>query len=118
MCRPGGVAAINVLGGTKAVQQAVQCLLPHFPNVHVLCAPEVSIVFAKAALVSNMDSRSAQTALWRVTAAAQTIKPLATLCDELLSEQLEQWAVNDAFHDMLRSEFGYGWFAAKDFLTR
>lgn len=117
MCRPGGVVAMNVLGTTQAVQQAVQSLLPHFANLHVLSTPELNIIFARAGL-ATADSRSARTALWRVTAAAQTIKPLATLCGELLSEQLEQWGMNDEFHTVLKTEFGYGWFAAKDYIRQ
>ena len=117
-CRPGGVVAVNVLGTSKAVQQAVQSLAPHFQNLHVLCTPELSIIFARAGTASEVGSRNAQTALWRVTATAQTIKPLAMLCAELLNEQLEQWAMNDPFHAMLKKEFGYGWFAAKEFLRQ
>ena len=111
--------AVNVLGTqTKAVQQAVRSLTPFFQNLHVLCTPELSIIFARAGTASEVGSRNAQTALWRVTATAQTIKPLGMLCDELLSEQLEQWAMNDPFHAMRKKEFGYGWFAAKDFLRQ
>ncbi|KAL3156800.1 hypothetical protein ABBQ38_001071 [Trebouxia sp. C0009 RCD-2024] len=112
--RPGGVAAMNVLGGMPALKQAAASLSPHFQHLHALCTPEASILFGRAPLDSNTDSAYVRTALWRVTAAAAAIKPLSVLCDELLSEQLEQWAVNDAFHDMLRSGFGYGWFSAQD----
>ena len=115
-CRPGGVAAINVLGGMPALKQAVAALSPHFQHLHALCTPEASILFGRAALGSHTGGASACTALWRVTAAAAAIKPLPVLCDELLSEQLEQWAMNDEFHDMLKSEFGYGWFFGQDIL--
>lgn len=115
-CRPGGVAALNILGGMPAIKQAAASLSPHFQHLHALCTPEASILFVRAALGSDTDSASVRTALWRLTAAATAIKPLAVLCDELLSEQLEQWAMNDAFHDMLKSGFGYGWFSAQDIL--
>ncbi|KAL0032300.1 hypothetical protein WJX79_003594 [Trebouxia sp. C0005] len=46
------------------------------------------------------------------------LKPLHSLCDELLSEQFEQWAVNDELHDVLRSEYGYGWFSAQDLMEK
>lgn len=105
---------MNVLGGMPALKQAAASLSPHFQHLHALCTPEASILFGRAPLDSNTDSAYVRTALWRVTAAAAAIKPLSVLCDELLSEQLEQWAVNDAFHDMLRSGFGYGWFSAQD----
>lgn len=110
------MAAINVLGGMSALKRAAAALSPHFQHLHALCTPEASILFGRAAVGSHTDSASARTALWRVTAAAAAIKPLAVLCDELLSEQLEQWAMNDAFHDMLKSEFGFGWFSGQDIL--
>ena len=99
-----------------ALKQAVAALSPHFQHLHALRTPEVAILFGRAALGSHTGSASARTALWRVTAAAAAIKPLTALCDELLSEQLEQWAMNDALHDMLKSEFGYGWFSGQDIL--
>ena len=108
------MAAINILGGLPALHEAVTQLTPHFQHLHVLCTPELNIVFGRAALGSDADSNTARTALWRVTAAAAALKPLPVLCDEILSEQLEQWAVNDELHDVLKSEFGYGWFAAQD----
>ena len=100
-----------------AVKQAVASLAPHFQHLHALCTPEASILFARAALGSDTDNGSVPTALWRVTAAAAAIKPLSTMCDEVLGEQLEQWAVNDALHDLLKSDFGYGWFAAQNLLN-
>ena len=114
MCRPGGVVAINVLGGLPALRQAVTKLKPYFQHLHALCTPDMNILFGRAALGSNADNSSARLALWRLTAAAAALKPLAILCDEVLSEQLEQWAMNDGLHDVLKSEFGYGWFAALD----
>ena len=97
-----------------AVRQAVAALNPHFQHVHVLCNPEASVLFGRAALGSDSEASPARTALWRVTAAASAMKPLSVLCDELLSEQLEQWAVNDALHELLKSEIGYGWFTAQE----
>lgn len=100
-----------------AVKQAIASLAPHFQHLHALCTPEASILFGRAALGSDNDNTPARTALWRVTATAAAIKPLSVLCEEVLSEQLEQWAVNDALHDLLKSDFGYGWFAAQDLLN-
>ena len=108
---------MNILGGVQAAQQAAQSLSAQIPNLHVLCTPELNILFARAGLSSDSDSRGARTALWRVTAAAQAVKPLAVLCDDL-NEQLEQWAMNDQLHEMLKQEFGYGWFAVKEFAQR
>lgn len=99
-----------------ALKQAVAALSPHFQHLHALRTPEAAILFGQAALGRNPGSASARTALWRVTAAAAAVKPLTALCDELLSEQLEQWAMNDALHDMLKSQFGYGWFSGQDIL--
>ena len=93
--RPGGVAAVNILGGLPALKEAILRITPHFQHLHALCTPEVNILFARAALGSDADSNSGRTALWRVTAAAAALKPLHRLCDEPLREQLEQWAVND-----------------------
>lgn len=118
LCRPGGVAAINILGGLPALKEAIFQITPHFQHLHALCTPEVNILFARAALGSDADSNSGRTALWRVTAAAAALKPLHSLCDELLSEQLEQWAVNDELHDVLKSEYGYGWFSAQDLMKK
>ena len=100
-----------------ALKEAESKVAPHFQHLHALCTPELNILFGRAALGSNADS-NAGTALWRVTAAAAALKPLAVLCDEVLSEQLEQWAINDELHQVLKSEFGYGWFAAHEFLKR
>ena len=107
---------MNILGGMPAIKQAAASLSPHFQHLHALCTPEASILFVRAGLRSDTDSASVRIALWRLTAAATAIKPLPVLCDDLLSEQLEQWAMNDAFHDMLKSGFGYGWFSAQDIL--
>lgn len=117
LCRPGGVVAMHVLGGAHAAQKAARTLSAYFANLHVLCTPEMHILFARAGVASDSDIRNARTALWRVTAAAQTVKPLAVLCDDL-SGQLEQWAMNDQLHSMLRQEFGYGWFSAGDFIGK
>jgi len=116
--RPGGIAAINILGGLPALKEAIFKITPHFQHLHALCTPEVNTLFARAALGGDADSNSGRTALWRVTAAAAALKPLHSLCDELLSEQLEQWAVNDELHDVLKSEYGYGWFSAQDLMEK
>ncbi len=116
--RPGGVAAINILGGLPALKEAILIITPHFQHLHALCTPEVNVLFARAALGGDRDSNSGRTALWRVTAAAAALKPLHSLCDELLSQQLEQWAVNDELHDVLKSEYAYGWFSAQDLMEK
>ena len=98
-----------------ALQEAVTKLHPHFQHLHALCTPEFGVVFGRAALRSGNDPQK-RTALWRVTAAAATLKPLSVLCDEVLGEQLEQWAVNDELHDVLKAQFGYGWFTAQELM--
>ena len=105
---------MNVLGGLPALKEAVTKMTPHFQQLYALCTPELNILFARKCLAADASNNARHSALWRVTAAAAALKPLPALCAEVLTEQLEQWAVNDELHDMLKADFGYGWFTASE----
>ena len=113
-CRSGGVTAINTLGETSAVKPAVAALSSHLQHLHLLSTPKASITFVRTVLAAEADLSSELTALWRVTAAAATVNQLPVWCDELLTEQLETSPMDHASHDLLKSLFGCGWFAAYD----
>ena len=103
-----------MLGGKSALKEAASKLRPYFKHLHAVHTPEMSILYVRAPLGSDTEAKYTRTALWRVTAAATALKPLPAMCDEILSEQLEQWAVNDELHAVLKAEYGFGWFSADE----